>query len=559
MPKGDRTPHGARPDADARLPSHELRQLVEFYSQRKLIETEAEARRLLELYPDSVVIMDVLAAALVDQQRYTEAEACCRKALQTAPDYFHAHVNLGLAQKKLGDVEKSVASFRRAIELNPDFAAAHYNLGSALWQLGRNEEAIACYQTAVKVKPDFGECHASLGSIYERRNDPIKAKAHTKTALDIIPDDPVANLTWAILLRRDGNLDEALATLEPFARKQISLDQSVRIHNELGVLYDLKERPERAYGHFFKANALHASDPASKAFKKEAFLAELEQMKQIVVSGMLPAQATGKPGLKGRLPAFLVGFPRSGTTLLDQMLDSHPGIQVMEEKPVLHDLTLYLEHEFGPYPAAIASLNASALDVLRAFYFESAARYIDRNPGMLLVDKFPLNIRHMPLIKTLFPDAKIILALRHPCDVVLSNFMQHYAINHAMANFFTLSDTAYCYARVMDLWLECTRRLPIDFHTVKYEQLTSDLEGEARRLIRFLELQWHDAVLDYRTYAKKRGLIHTPSYQAVIEPINQRARYRWKRYAGQLRPLLSELQPFIDCFGYSTSEDRGNA
>ncbi len=205
----------------------------------------------------------------------------------------------------------------------------------------------------------------------------------------------------------------------------------------------------------------------------------------------------------------------------------------------------------GGYPSAIASLKEIDILTLRGQYLRSVERHIHRRPGTTLVDKLPLNICHIPLIVRLFPNSPIILALRHPCDVVLSNFMQNYELNDAMANFLTIEGAARFYNQVMGYWLKCVELLPLSFHSVKYEDLVADFEGEVRSLLQFLDVDWDDTVLDYRTHAQQRGRIHTPSYAQVTEPIYQRAKFRWTRYEDNLKPVLRDLKPFIKAFGYA--------
>jgi hypothetical protein len=137
---------------------------------------------------------------------------------------------------------------------------------------------------------------------------------------------------------------------------------------------------------------------------------------------------------------------------------------------------------------------------------------------------------------------------------VLSNFMQAYKINDAMANFFTLKDAAHCYAQVMGLWQHCVAALPMRFHMVRYESLVADLESEVRVLLDFLGVGWDAAVLEHAEHARARGVINTPSYQSVTEPLYQRAKYRWKRYEKEIAPHLGALQPFIEAFGYAEEE-----
>ena len=259
-------------------------------------------------------------------------------------------------------------------------------------------------------------------------------------------------------------------------------------------------------------------------------------------------------GPHGEKLAFLVGFPRSGTTLLDQILDSHPAIQVMEEKQVLAELIPKATTSLDQYPTALANLDDAQAQALRDAYFEGVAQHLELNDDMLLVDKMPLSICQMALITRLFPKAKVILAMRHPCDAVLSNFMQQFAINEAMANFFNLPDAVHCYAQVMGLWRKSIDLLPVPYHTLKYESLVDDFEREVRALLEFLELDWDDAVLDYGSHAMSKSVINTPSYQDVTQPINKRARYRWRRYEDKLAPLMDDLAPFIEAFGYASND-----
>jgi Sulfotransferase family len=163
------------------------------------------------------------------------------------------------------------------------------------------------------------------------------------------------------------------------------------------------------------------------------------------------------------------------------------------------------------------------------------------------------------LIWRVFPDAKFILAVRHPCDVCLSCFMQNFALNQAMATFYSLESTAALYAKVMGLWQQYVQKLPIRYHRIRYEDLVSNFEHETRRLLDFLEVGWDDAVLQHTEHARKRGTISTPSYHQVTQPIYQHAKYRWKRYAKQLESVMETLQPYIEYFGYEEQEKESGA
>jgi hypothetical protein len=248
---------------------------------------------------------------------------------------------------------------------------------------------------------------------------------------------------------------------------------------------------------------------------------------------------------------FVVGFPRSGTTLLDQMLDAHPALQVYEEKPLLDAVAAKLEQRPGGLRKALENFNAADAALLRKLYFDTAAQFAPRTG--VLVDKNPLNIARLQLIQQVFPKAKIILALRHPCDVVLSCFMQNFRFTEATRGFWTLQDTAQLYDQILTLWQAQRQRLQPEVLEIRYENLIQDLEGHARQLCAFLGLDWQPKMLDYAAHAQTRR-ISTPSYAQVVQPIYQGAKDRWRNYQAQFAPIMAQLQPHIDALGYTVGD-----
>jgi hypothetical protein len=245
-------------------------------------------------------------------------------------------------------------------------------------------------------------------------------------------------------------------------------------------------------------------------------------------------------------PVFLVGFPRSGTTLLDTILMGHPQIEVLEEEPALRKAMTVLD-EFEGLPTVTDEHIRAARDV----YFETAASVTPLASGKLLIDKNPLTMNLLPLVRRLFPEARVILALRHPCDVVLSCFMANFRLNDGMANFLRLESAADLYDASFGYYEHVQQLMPLPAHVVSYENIVADRARELRTLFDFLGLDWHDAVLDHQATALKRGRIKTASYAQVVEPIYTRSAGRWHNYRKQLEPVLPVLQPWIEKFGYS--------
>lgn len=171
-------------------------------------------------------------------------------------------------------------------------------------------------------------------------------------------------------------------------------------------------------------------------------------------------------------------------------------------------------------------------------------------PGKLVIDKYPLMTLRAAFIHRAFQDAKFIFALRHPCDVVLSCFMQSFRVTSAMASFLTLENAAKFYDAAMEHWFKAREILPLDVHTVRYEDMVLDLEGELRPLLGFLGLEWDAPLLDHQKTAKDRGCIRTPSYAQVTEKIYTRSSGRWQSYRKHMEPILPTLEPWIERFGY---------
>ncbi len=512
-------------------------------------EAIAAYRQSIKVKPDHAEGHFGLANVLQAAGESEAAVAAYRAAVKIMPSHVEALCNLGRVLTGLGRLEEAAASLALAVKINPGFALAHHNLGTALIELDAFEDAAAAFECALDADPGLAASHASLGMLHERLNDLDKALEHTQRARELVPDDPAALLSWAVIQKRKGDRQGAIETLTPLAKRGAPGNIGAQIHSELGKLHDREGDCTRAFDCFRAANDLQAQSESAARYSKAAFLEEVEEIGKALSAGGEWKQWAGDDA--GETPSFIVGFPRSGTTLLDQILDAHPVIQVMEEQAALDHVVAHIAEAHGAYPSILGELTVEAVSDLRMRYFANVERSITRQPGTLLVDKYPLNIRHIPLILRLFPNAGIILAMRHPCDVILSNFMQAYKINDAMANFFTLEDAAHCYARVMGLWQNCTELLPVKFHMVKYEALVGDFDTEVRGLLEFLGVGWDEAVLGHIEHAKARGVINTPSYQSVTEPIYQRAKYRWKRYQREIEPVLGELQPFIEAFGYS--------
>ena len=506
--------------------------------------------KAVELDPANASALNDMGNLLADLGRPEDAVRAYRGAIEAEPTSALAHQNLGVALKGLGRPREAAGSHRKALDIQPRYADALDGLGAALSALGDMADAGDAFNDAIEAEPEHTGAMANLASLLEETNRLAEAAATAETCLAIDADHPFANLVAAKCERRQDRKHDAIGRLERIMDADLPDGLERDICFELVRLHDQEGAPDPAFAYCQRGNRLARAISLNDGADGGRYVAVVEKMAATFTKPWVRSWTESPPG-EEPAPVFLIGFPRSGTTLLDQILDSHPGLATVEERPALDGLIDGLEARPGGFPASLATLSPEDLDGLRRTYYDDMELKGVHRPGQLLVDKFPLHTVYLGLIERLFPGAKIILALRHPCDVCLSCFMQNFEINDAMANFHSIETTAGLYAKVMGLWRQYERILEPDFHAVRYEDLIGDFEGQVRGVLGFLGLAWDDSVLAYAEHARDRGHINTPSYAQVTQPIYHRARFRWLRYADHLAPVMDTLAPFIEHFGYS--------
>ena len=342
--------------------------------------------------------------------------------------------------------------------------------------------------------------------------------------------------------RRSKRFDEALDCLD---RVPAEIEPERTAHLR-GTILDLVGRTDEAFAEFSRTNVLHQTTPSDPLGRAANLRNQLRSELGFMTKEWLSTWSDVKVDASSANPVFLVGFPRSGTTLLDTLLMGHPGTIVLEEKPALN-LT---DEKIGGL-SVLPSMDHAAVAYARDFYFKEVSKFEMLDPSKLLVDKSPLFLTKAMLIERLFPNAQFILVLRHPCDVLLSCLMSNFRLNNAMSNFLRLEDAAEFYDLTFQHWERSRELLPLNVHTVVYERMIENVEAELRPLFDFLDLEWHEAALDHTKTAKARGLITTASYSQVTEPIYKRAAGRWERYRKHLEPIFPVIEPWVEKFGYS--------
>jgi hypothetical protein len=249
-------------------------------------------------------------------------------------------------------------------------------------------------------------------------------------------------------------------------------------------------------------------------------------------------------------PIFIVGFPRSGTTLLEQTLDAHPALVSMDEQPFLNRAVDQVQSYGLAYPAELGKLTPSQLQSIRAQYWKRVDKKVQLQVGQRLVDKNPFNLLRLPLIRRLFPNARTVLIIRHPCDVMLSCFFQHFRAPDLSMLCRDLPTLADAHRRSFDFWYQQVPLLGTATYELKYERFVADFPVEVARLAEFLELPWNDALLAPGEHARAKGYISTPSYTQVVEPVSSKPVGRWKNYERHFQNVLPILEPYLRRWEY---------
>lgn len=485
-----------------------------------------------------------LAVALRSVGRGDDAEVLLRRTAEEFPDDARALHELYVQYKKEGRQDDAMPAIESAIARDPENANLQLKFAIECVLVHRSDEAEQAFRKTIALDPYIADAYLGLTVQYEHGNREAEFAPLIALAESNGVEQGALAFMRAFEHNRAGRFEEALASLA-LVPPELEAERSAHLR---GQILARLGRADEAFEAFSASNELHISSP-TKPIERAKLLRHQVRRE---VNLLTPEWAASWPKVDASQerpdPVFLIGFPRSGTTLLDTILMGHPDTVVLEEQPPLTNT----DKKIGGFPA-IPTLDAVAVTDARRFYWDEIAKVAPEpiGPGKMLIDKSPLFLTKAVLIQRLFPNARFILALRHPCDVLLSCFMSNFRLNDAMSNFLRLEDAAEFYDLTFSHWERANALFPLKVHTIVYERLVEDVGAEVRPLFDFLGLEWRDEVLDHQATAKKRGLITTASYAQVVEPIYKRAAGRWQGYRKHLEPIFPVLQPWVEKFGYS--------
>ncbi|MCY3752102.1 MAG: sulfotransferase [Gammaproteobacteria bacterium] len=557
------------------------------------------AESLLETWPDEPALHSLAGSACLEMQDYDSAIRRYRAALAIRPDLAKVHNSLGIACLQSGQLENAANSFHNAVKHDSQLAQAWFNLGivyenrnrlaeaagyykqatlinpvyhqalcslaKVLWELRIPDQVQDYFEKAVAIEENYLPAHMGLLRFLEQSNRHEKLRDAVSRARRILGEHDVVRLHEGILIDIDGEHERARSLLEAFSITPADVWTRHGERTRLARLAHLCDRLDdtaKAFLYAQKANDLSREISDSKGIDKSRFLQTVEKRRQYFTAGNInqwPNLTSGSgpsgDGLQVRPqspvdPVFIIGFPRSGTTLLDTLLRGHPDIRLAEEADAVPALVNRLSRQSDERLETLANLRDRDVDDLRKTYFDALARHAKPDDSVLPIDRFALNTVYAGEIHRIFPEARFILLLRHPADCVLSCFMQTFYETPANASFFNLEDSAHLYDRVFGLWRQYTGVLQLNVLQVKYEDVVADAETTCGRILNFLDMPWHPGILEHQRTARERPLIGTASYNQVTRPLYTEAQGRWLRYRREMEPVLPVLEPWISYFEY---------
>ena len=528
-----------------------LREVLAHTERRDFARAAALADQALASGFDHPLLLNVLATRREQEGRLEEALALLERAVSIAPGDVGARNALALCLQRLDRPMEALGHVEELLRQHPDLGFAHANRGNALIALGQLGQAKQSHLKALELEPGSIAAAAALASIATHRGEHAEARGYAEKALSLMPGLPDAVLSLAAAELAGGATARAETLLwQLLADPRAGAMDKARSSGLLGDVLDTAGRYPEAFDAYTTCN-----DQLKQIYRRHVDARVLDYARSLTQAmraagpgpwAAAPATAAAVGGAAGHV--FMVGFPRSGTTLTEVILDGHPGIVSIEEHELLIDAVLKFMGEPLDLGALIRA-DESELEALRAAYWQRARDAGFDVAGKVFIDKYPLNTLKLPLIARLFPRAKILFARRDPRDVVLGCFRRRFKMNPAMYQLLTLGGAAAFYDAVMEFGDLAKPVLGLNWRVVSYESLVADLSGETDAICEFMGIEPVAGMADFAQRVREREH-STPSTAQLARGLDRSGIGHWRHYAANLAPVLPTLEPWVRRFGY---------
>ena len=514
----------------------------------------AAFERALELAPPNPGLLYNLGVLQMDRNDYDAAYLALRDGAAMAPSDGRlrwAYAQCCFDCGRLDETLEALEGWQQLEGLTVEFTVRIVLLLAMLGAISREDPAV---QRLLANPPDRGRAALGVAAIMERLHMLDEARAVVER---IQPGGSAAGteatdrlLMLGVLAARSGQHEQARQHLELALQSHREFAHRHKVLFPLARECDALGRYNEAYTF---AEEAHRSQRTFFQMMTGTSAAEDSRLWSLTAEGCAAVDVAtwqdSGPETEDS-PVFIVGFPRSGTTLLEQVLDAHPLLRSMDERPFLGAAVKAVIERGIRYPTELGRLTAKDVEAIRAAYWDSVRERVRLGPGQRLIDKNPLNMNMLPMIRRLFPQAPIVLIIRHPCDTLLSCFLQDFRAPGLALLCRDLATLANAYARTFGFWYSQLPLLRPKTREVIYERFAADFAAQVENLCAFLQLPWDQAMLAPGEHARAKGFIRTPSYSQVIEPVSTRAVGRWKNYEARFGEALALLKPWIERWGY---------
>lgn len=540
------------PPPPAPLGEADLAVILKAFGAKRFDLAAGLAQAALQRGASEAVLHDVVAFHLRRIGDFDGAIAAFKRALALDPDNVKLRLNLAACLLKVASAEHARAMFVEVLDREPDNVEGRYGLGVSLNRLDRLDDGHVELARAVELDPNHAPAIGALAQATLREGDRDRARALAERALALQPGQMEAELAMAKIEaaeRRWSDLHVRITTL--LGRDDLGPDNRASALILLGDALDGQGVHAAAFEAYREGKAgqreLFAPQYEAPGRRSARDIAE-DSMRSYLAAPPPPTRPCDPLPNKIETQAFLIGFARSGTTLLENVLAAHPDVECLDETDTISGLqAVYIEPADGF--ARLSGLDDARWIEERSAYWSRATSFGAKLDRRVFVDKLPMATLKIGLIAGLFPEAKLLFALRDPRDVVLSCFRRNFMINPPMYEFVDLERAARFYDTTMRAGDLFRQRSQIATHMVRYESFVTDFESEAGAACRFLGVDWSDQMTRFADQARVRR-IKTPSASQVARGLYTDGIGQWRRYADQLRPVFPILQPWIEQFGY---------
>jgi len=487
-------------------------------------------QQVLAIQAEDVGTMIKLGNALTAAQRWTDSITVYEQALALQPDNAELHRHLGAALQKMGQTEKAIECFERTLRLRPDSAGVRIDLARLLRQLGKAEEALVQFEQAIDRMPDNVDAHIDVALTLRQLGRADLAVDRLEQFLGVRPTCGEVYYHISIINPKQ----ELIPVVEKLlSDPTLPKGDAIHCHFALGNFFDSGKSFDEAFKHFLKANTLQRE---TLTYDTKENIQTVDWLIKVYSKRFI--QSKRQFGSASRLPVFIVGMPRSGTTLIEQILSSHALVHGAGEVEAIPAINLFIAQQLkyaSPNPELMTLIDGKMVEECAARYLEELA--LRSLTAARITDKLPGNFARIGLIKTLFPDARIIHCQRNPLDNCVSLFFHYFAALTCSFELTELGQYYLDYQRLMSHWQNL---FPGEIFNVQYEELVMDQERVSKQLIDYIGLEWDEKCMDFHNNERN---VMSPSNLQVRQPMYKSSMNRWKLYENHILPLIEMLQP----------------